>query len=61
MKTSFLSYYKLILDRVSFSEVLFDKEYKKAIKQLVREDRESLDKWVSNHPVYKRKSELMSA
>lgn len=46
MKGSFLDYYKLILDKVSFDPVLFQKEYKKARKILEESEAKQLDRWL---------------
>ena len=46
MRTSFLDYYKMVLDKVSFEEELFRKEYQKAMKGLVDYERDELDQWV---------------
>jgi len=40
-----LEYFKVILSKVSFSESLFEKELKKAIKSLVAEEIVKLKKW----------------
>jgi hypothetical protein len=42
-----LEYVKLILEKVSFDQHLFEKELKKSIKQLrsIKEDLEELKKW----------------
>ncbi|MCV9385551.1 hypothetical protein [Reichenbachiella ulvae] len=60
MKTTFLDYYKLILDRVSFNEELFQKEYRKAMKVLEPEDREALKNWAAKR-ILERVSERISA
>jgi len=52
MKTSFLDYYKLILQKVSFDPALFDKEYRKALQRLRPDEAEQLRKWVRQKPVY---------
>lgn len=46
MKTSFLDYYKLILEKVSFDSHLFNKEYQKAIRTLKSREAELLDSWL---------------
>lgn len=46
MNNSFLNYYKLVLDRVSFSEQLLIKEYNKATKALSTEELIQLDDWM---------------
>ncbi|MBU2913382.1 MULTISPECIES: hypothetical protein [Reichenbachiella] len=58
MNQSYLNYYKLILDRVSFSQELFDKEYRKAMKSLDTEGQRELNEWVVD---YLFKSALLSA
>jgi hypothetical protein len=40
-----LDYVKLILEKVSFDQHLFEKELKKSIKQLIREELEELKDW----------------
>lgn len=46
MKTSFLEYYKIILEKVSFDESLLAKEYQKALKLIQKEEVEALDQWL---------------
>lgn len=46
MRTSFLDYYKLILDKVSFDQDLFRKEYEKAKKGLLDHERDELNQWL---------------
>jgi hypothetical protein len=46
MKKSFLDYYKLILDKVSFDKDLLKKEYSKAMTRLPERDKRHLDEWV---------------
>jgi hypothetical protein len=46
MKTSFLDYYKLILDKVSFDKNLLRKEYSKAMSRLPERDKRHLDHWL---------------
>ncbi len=53
MMTSFLDYYKLILQKVSFDTALFDKEYQKALQRLRPDEAEQLRKWVEQKPVYR--------
>ncbi len=60
MKTSFLEYYKLILDRVSFNEQLFQKEYRKAMKVLDSTDREKLKDWAASQ-ILAKSTERISA
>lgn len=40
-----LEYFKTILSKVSFSDLLFEKELKKAIKSLVSDEIENLKLW----------------
>jgi hypothetical protein len=47
MTTSFLDYYKLVLDKVSFEQELFRKEYHKAMGSLLDPERDELNKWLS--------------
>ena len=51
-KTSYLSFYKDVLGKVSFDDYLFMKEYKKALKVLSNQEREELSRWIHEH--YKR-------
>lgn len=44
---SMLEYSKLILEKVSFDRKLFQKELKKALRQLVGTDRDELVRWVA--------------
>lgn len=46
MKTSFLDYYKTILQKVSFDNFLFRKELNKALNHLESHDKEELRQWV---------------
>lgn len=46
MKTSFLDYYKIILDKVSFDRALFTKEYKKAISKIKKSEISDLNNWL---------------
>ena len=56
MKTPILDYCKMILGKVSFSANLFEKELKKAIKQLLGKDIYLLKEWCLKKfgKVYKR-------
>ena len=54
MKTSFLDYYKLILDKVSFDQHLLTKEYKKARKNLSDWEVKHLDHWLQQHGLASR-------
>ena len=40
-----LEYFKIILSKVSFDRRLFEKELRKAIKSLVKEELNELKKW----------------
>ena len=46
MTTSFLDYYKMILDKVSFDPKLFSKEYKKATRSLPSHEVNDLNSWL---------------
>lgn len=46
MNTSFLDYYKMILDKVSFDPNLFLKEYNKAIRSLHNHEIGDLNRWL---------------
>lgn len=48
MKNSFLSYYKTILEKVSFHPSIFRKELKKAYTMLTSEERKHLKNWIRN-------------
>lgn len=48
MKNSFLSYYKTILEKVSFHPRIFRKELKKAFSTLSTEERSQLKQWIRN-------------
>ncbi len=52
MKTSFLNYYKLILEKVSFDRNLFLKEYKKALNTLQTYEATLLDRWLIEKGLY---------
>lgn len=56
MKTCMLSYSKLILEKVSFSKELYEKEYKKALQTLSDREAQLLQDWVLH-----KKSQLNSA
>ncbi len=49
MKTSFLEYTKLILEKVSFNPSLFKKEFQKAQALLNRSERHELRLWAKKH------------
>jgi len=46
MKKSFLDYYKEILQKVSFDQDLFRKEFEKALKSIEEEDTQKLKEWI---------------
>jgi hypothetical protein len=46
MATSFLDYYKMILDKVSFDHNLFMKEYQKATRNLHTDEIGDLNSWL---------------
>lgn len=45
-KSTFLHYYKTILEKVSFDRQLFNKEYHKAVNTLSQEERAALNGWI---------------
>ncbi|MDF9799027.1 hypothetical protein OKW21_004290 [Catalinimonas alkaloidigena] len=48
MKTSFLDYYKMILEKVSFDRQLLAKEYRKALNMLHTHEAQQLDQWMKD-------------
>lgn len=56
MKKSFLDYYKLILEKVSFDPYLFHKEYKKALNTINKDESVHLKRWLREQGLY---SELL--
>jgi hypothetical protein len=46
MTNSFLDYYKMILDKVSFDSNLFAKEYQKATRNLHTHEIRDLNSWL---------------
>ena len=46
MKTSFLDYYKMILEKVSFDRRLLIKEYNKALQMLQPGEARELEYWL---------------
>jgi hypothetical protein len=46
MNTTYLDYYKQVLEKVSFDPQLFHKEYLKASKSLGFSEQEELDNWL---------------
>ncbi len=53
MKTSFLEYYKMILQKVSFDKKLLAKEYLKAKRTLTKCENKRLDEWLIQKRVVK--------
>ena len=51
MNTTFLDYYKIILDKVSFDSTLFMKEYGKAVKQLDDKEIYELNGWLDSQGI----------
>jgi hypothetical protein len=47
MKTTFLEYYKTVLDKVSFDHQLFAKEYRKALNNLPPNEIDDLNGWLT--------------
>jgi hypothetical protein len=50
MKTTFLDYYKMVLDKVSFDRHLFVKEYHKAVDRLSANEVADLNAWLKSQP-----------
>jgi len=48
-KNSYLNFYKIILEKVSFNAELFRKEYKKALNQLSDHEQIELNEWVNRN------------
>lgn len=46
MQNHFLDYYKMILEKVSFNTILFNKEYNKALQVLSPNEVETLNGWL---------------
>jgi hypothetical protein len=46
MKISYLDFYKLLLEKVSFDSYLLTKEYRKAVRDLSEKEKEELSKWL---------------
>ncbi|TXE11421.1 hypothetical protein [Algoriphagus aquimarinus] len=53
-KSSFLNYYKTILEKVSFDKRLLEKEYKKAKELLEGPEARDLDYWVKSQGLLRR-------
>jgi len=52
MKTSFATYYKTILQKVSFDRQLFKKEYKKALQSISQDEVDDFNQWMrQNQPL----------
>jgi hypothetical protein len=49
MKMSFLNYYKVVLEKVSFDHRLFAKEYEKALRSLNPDEIKELQNWLDYH------------
>ncbi|MEX2567719.1 MAG: hypothetical protein WD431_17360 [Cyclobacteriaceae bacterium] len=49
MRTSYLDYYKLILEKVSFDYSLFKKELNKANQILTQEEKSNLKRWINEN------------
>lgn len=47
MKTSFLDYYKIILEKVSFDQQLLRREYRKALAVLTNKEQSDLRFWLN--------------
>lgn len=50
MKTTFLDYYKMVLEKVSFDRQLFMKEYRKALGRLSENEVANLNTWLQSRP-----------
>lgn len=48
MKTCMLTYSKLILEKVSFSKELYEREYRKALKKLSESEARQLREWAND-------------
>ncbi|PZX55347.1 hypothetical protein LV84_02485 [Algoriphagus ratkowskyi] len=53
-KSSFLNYYKTILEKVSFDNRLLEKEYKKAKELLEGPEAKDLDYWVKRQGLLRK-------
>ncbi|MBD3636281.1 MAG: hypothetical protein HUJ25_02980 [Crocinitomicaceae bacterium] len=47
VKSSYLNFYKMILEKVKFDHQLFWKEYQKATQMLTESERSELNQWVN--------------
>jgi hypothetical protein len=54
---SFLDYYKIILDKVSFDPVLFRKEYQKAKQFLCNDEIQDLNGWLKSRGLENEQTE----
>jgi hypothetical protein len=52
MNTTFLEYYKNVLDKVSFDPRLFSKEYYKALRMLQSNEVNELNDWLRSRGLY---------
>ena len=57
MRNTFLDYYKMILEKVSFDPDLFEKEFRKAMRSVEKHEADQLTEWVSSR---KMRSDLVS-
>jgi hypothetical protein len=51
MRTTFLDYYKMILDKVSFNPNLLTKEYQKAVRTLKADEVGDLNSWLMSRGI----------
>ncbi|MGB3465426.1 MAG: hypothetical protein WBA74_09150 [Cyclobacteriaceae bacterium] len=51
MSTSYLTYYKTILEKVSFDKQLLIKEYYKALRSLNTRERSELNNWLQSRGI----------
>jgi len=52
MKKSFLDYYKEILEKVSFDQYLFNKEFYKAVKSVESDEIQKLMEWIEERGLH---------
>lgn len=52
MKKSFLDYYKEILEKVSFDQSLFKKEFNKAVKSVEIDEIQKLMEWIEERGLH---------
>jgi hypothetical protein len=55
-KNSFLNYYKIILEKVSFDQRLVEKEYRKAKRFLTGHEVQELDNWIETMGIIDKSS-----